>query len=278
MKFKHLSAALEIKEGRMSKSSAEHDQNMDAAQRQIDRREAEGEDMSDYTVDPKTYKIVKNSSLQKVTEAKHHKVKQRLQKGDKVKHAKTGVKGTINGPMYSGLGSRWWPVVAVIGGYRCETGWHDHDCTGTGGQPPPPPPPVNSPANGDAPGSTGDAGAVAVGGGDTGAAGTVSEVRMLGQGMSKAALAADVDQSDREYLMQKQNRREYDPILAKYGFRKQKSGKYYKDQNWGTIAITNRGHWEHLNVMPGDDENHKDFEGTTAITLDKHLSNIGAGR
>lgn len=37
----------------------EHEENRDAAQRELDRREAEGEDMSGHHVDPKTYKIVK---------------------------------------------------------------------------------------------------------------------------------------------------------------------------------------------------------------------------
>lgn len=36
-----------------------HEQNMDAAQREMDSREAEGEDMSNHVIDPKTYKIVK---------------------------------------------------------------------------------------------------------------------------------------------------------------------------------------------------------------------------
>lgn len=36
-----------------------HEKNMDAAQREMDSREAEGEDMSNYVIDPKTYKIVK---------------------------------------------------------------------------------------------------------------------------------------------------------------------------------------------------------------------------
>ena len=37
----------------------EHEENRDAAQRELDRRESEGEDMSGHHVDPKTYKIVK---------------------------------------------------------------------------------------------------------------------------------------------------------------------------------------------------------------------------
>jgi hypothetical protein len=40
-------------------SKEAHEQNMDAAQREMDSREAEGEDMSNYVIDPKTYKIVK---------------------------------------------------------------------------------------------------------------------------------------------------------------------------------------------------------------------------
>jgi hypothetical protein len=36
-----------------------HEQNMDAAQRELDMREAEGEDMSQYYVNPRTYKIEK---------------------------------------------------------------------------------------------------------------------------------------------------------------------------------------------------------------------------
>ena len=49
-----------------SDSRKEHEYNMDVAQREIDRRDAEGEDMTGAKIDPKTYKIIKPK---KVSEA-----------------------------------------------------------------------------------------------------------------------------------------------------------------------------------------------------------------
>jgi hypothetical protein len=48
-------------EVRMIRKRAEeaHQQNLDAAQREIDRRAAEGEDVSDLVVDAKTYAVVR---------------------------------------------------------------------------------------------------------------------------------------------------------------------------------------------------------------------------
>lgn len=45
----------------MTKQQA-HEFNMDAAQRELDRREAEGEDMTGATIDPRTYAIIKPQS------------------------------------------------------------------------------------------------------------------------------------------------------------------------------------------------------------------------
>lgn len=42
------------------KNKKEHAYNMDAAQRQMDAREQQGEDMSNATIDPDTYEIIKN--------------------------------------------------------------------------------------------------------------------------------------------------------------------------------------------------------------------------
>lgn len=42
-----------------NKQSQAHEYNLDAAQREMDRREAEGEDMSGARIDPKTYEIIK---------------------------------------------------------------------------------------------------------------------------------------------------------------------------------------------------------------------------
>jgi hypothetical protein len=66
---------------------------------------------------------------------------------------------------------------------------------------------------------------------------------------------------------------EYEPVLKAHGFKKQPSGKYYKTMGCGEITITKRGHWEHLHV--DDTDNDKDYEGTTARTLDRHLTSLG---
>jgi hypothetical protein len=52
-----------------SKNKEAHQQNMDAAQKEIDRRNAEGEDMTGAEIDPRTYKIIKpkNKNLKEGT-------------------------------------------------------------------------------------------------------------------------------------------------------------------------------------------------------------------
>ena len=55
----------DVKEG---KKEDAHEYNLDAAQREIDRREAEGEDMSGAKIDPKTYKIIRPKKKEKTDE------------------------------------------------------------------------------------------------------------------------------------------------------------------------------------------------------------------
>ena len=66
---------------------------------------------------------------------------------------------------------------------------------------------------------------------------------------------------------------EYAPVLKMHGFKKQPNGKYYKTAGYGEIIITKHGHWEHLHV--GDTDADADYEGTTARTLDLHLTSLG---
>ncbi len=62
-----------LKEAKDRKDRNAHEKNMDAAQREMDRREAEGEDMSNHHIDPKTYEI-KKKKVNEGIEAKRRKV------------------------------------------------------------------------------------------------------------------------------------------------------------------------------------------------------------
>lgn len=66
---------------------------------------------------------------------------------------------------------------------------------------------------------------------------------------------------------------EYLPVLKAHGFKKQPSGKYYKTSGCGLIAIDKHGHWEHTDV--GEKDGGSEYEGTTARTLDRHLTSMG---
>lgn len=67
--------------------------------------------------------------------------------------------------------------------------------------------------------------------------------------------------------------RDYRPVLTAHGFKLQPGGKWYKTSGCGEITITKHGHWEHLGV--GESDNDTDYEGTTAHTLDRHLTSLG---
>ena len=51
------------KEIKMKTKDKAHEYNLDAAQREMDRRQAEGEDMTSAKIDKKTYKIVKTKKV-----------------------------------------------------------------------------------------------------------------------------------------------------------------------------------------------------------------------
>jgi hypothetical protein len=87
--------------------------------------------------------------------------------------------------------------------------------------------------------------------------------------LSEEALA----EAGEEKAMASRFKAEYEPVLKAHGFKRQPSGKYYKTSGCGEITITKHGHWEHLHV--GDTDNDKDYEGTTARTLDRHLASLG---
>lgn len=69
---------------------------------------------------------------------------------------------------------------------------------------------------------------------------------------------------------------EYEPVLKAHGFKKKPSGVYYKTAGFGEITINKHGHWEHLHV--GNTDADKDFEGTTAKSLDRHLSSLNEAK
>jgi hypothetical protein len=51
------------KERKMNTKDKAHEYNLDAAQKEMDRRHAEGEDMTGAKIDKKTYEIVKTKPL-----------------------------------------------------------------------------------------------------------------------------------------------------------------------------------------------------------------------
>jgi hypothetical protein len=67
---------------------------------------------------------------------------------------------------------------------------------------------------------------------------------------------------------------EYTPVLKAHGFTQKHTtgGKFYKKAGCGTISIDKHGHWQHSDV--GDTDATKDFEGTTADSLDRHLKSL----
>ena len=56
-------SATDVAEGLSPQQKQAHQANLDAAQREMDRREAEGEDMTGATIDKKTYKIIKPKQM-----------------------------------------------------------------------------------------------------------------------------------------------------------------------------------------------------------------------
>lgn len=66
---------------------------------------------------------------------------------------------------------------------------------------------------------------------------------------------------------------EYASTLRRFGFKRQPNGTYYKTAGVGTIEIDKHGHWIHSGVDLGY-EGGADYEGTTASTLDRHLSHL----
>jgi hypothetical protein len=69
-------------------------------------------------------------------------------------------------------------------------------------------------------------------------------------------------------------KKEYVGVLRAHGWKAQSvPGTYYKTFGCGTVELDKHGHWSHLDV--GDTDASRDYEGTTAQTLDRHLSSIG---
>jgi hypothetical protein len=85
------------------------------------------------------------SYLSELEHAKHKKHK----KGDHVMHTIAGIRGRINGGLYSGGGAYWWPVTTHFNGNSCEMGWHDNH---TAPAAPDAPAPDSSAPAGDGPG------------------------------------------------------------------------------------------------------------------------------
>lgn len=66
---------------------------------------------------------------------------------------------------------------------------------------------------------------------------------------------------------------QYAKILAKFGFKRQPSGAYYKTMTFGTIQFNKYGDWTHEGVDNGT-EGGVNYEGTTPQTLDMHLTSL----